>query len=292
LNTFWKDPELSMQGVFIWKMSEYRHLRTPNLILGDSRAVKIQTDTLGLITGEKYYNFATPGGDPGVYIRLFWDINRSVRMKNVYITVGFHFFANTGRDLFQETKSTMTRVSPFFTRPLFVVEAFRIARLSLKQGSFSLWEEPVKGFQMPLGKDPLAPRGPHWEEDWKKSAAIQANMFRYFHYPEDYIRRLKGIAGYCSENNMSLVFSILPLHAEVHELAVNAGLTEDYKRFKRDIRSLAETYDFDYENELTTRKELYTDVWHFSPYVYNVLYREVWRKEPGLAIHTFPGNTN
>jgi hypothetical protein len=274
-------------------MAEYRHLRTPNLILGDSRAFKIQADTLTMITGEKYYNFATPGGDPGVYIRLFWDINRFVRMDEVYITVSFHNFGDSQRkDLFQQAKTTMTRVYPFFTNPLFVKEAFRVVKLGINQGKVTRWKPPSSGFQIPLGRDPLAQRGPNFETDWKRSASIQENIFGSFHYPDDYVKRLRGVANYCREKNIKLVFIILPNYIDVHKMAVNAHLAGDVERFKQDIRSLAETYDFDYENELTTRKELYTDVWHFSPYVYDVLYREVWRKEPGLAIHTFPGKSN
>jgi hypothetical protein len=284
-----RDPELTMMGTMLWKLSEYDRSRCENVILGDSRAFWIQTDTLERITGQSYYNFGIPGANPDVLIHLFWHINQNVRLRNVYLTINFHDYGDTWRrDLLEEAKAKKESIYPFFTTPLLVKQAFHITSLGLKNKKITRCRSSKTGTQIPPGKESFAPRGPTFQEGWDWSVKIVTASLKRYVYPDDYYRRLKEVSKYCEKNNINLVFIIVPNQMEFHDLVRQADLESETERFKNDIRSLGETYDFDYKNDITSTKAYYSDLLHFSSYVYSVIYNEVWRHEKGVAIHTYP----
>jgi hypothetical protein len=290
IRSFWNSPELSMMGTMIWKLSEYNRSRCDNVILGDSRSDRIQVDSLKQITGQDYYNFGTPGGDYAIYTSLFWRISGRVKLKNVYLGVSFHNYGDTyHRDLYGEAKYTIDHVYPFFTSPFLVNQAFDIAKLGFTRNRIKLCRQYKGQVQIPLDNDPFAARPPSFQKTWDRSVKIQSESYSRYRYPDDYYKRLKEVSEYCKDNNINLVFIIVPNYMECYDLAMQANLGQEMERFKADIRSLGETYDFDYPNELTRNKAYYSDIWHFSSYVYDVIYREVWGKEKGIAIHTYPG---
>jgi hypothetical protein len=289
IETFYRDPQLSMLGTMLWKLSEYDRSRCENIILGDSRAKEINSDTLKKMTGQEFYNFGTPGGDCGTYTSLFWYCCERVKLRNVYIGVSFHNYGvSWRRDLFAEATFIRTKVYPFFTSPLLIRQAGWIAKIALKRKKVSWAYNDKMGTQIPQGRNSFITRSPAMQKAWDLKVIEQTNTFRLYKYPDDYYQGLKKISAYCLHHGINLVFIILPNYNEVNELAIGANLEGEMERFKSDIRSLGETYDFDYPNEITCNKDYYYDIQHFNWVVYDIICREVWKHEKGIALHSFP----
>jgi hypothetical protein len=282
-------PELSMLGTMVWKLSEYNRSRCKNIILGDSRVVGMSSDTIKKMTGLQFYNFGTPGGDCGTYINLFWYANERVRLKNVYIAVSFHNYGvSWRRDLFEEAMRIRHTVYPLFTEGPFIRQTAEITKAAIARHKIRIPRTDPMGTQIPHGKESFVERSPEMQQTWDSKVKEQQTTFKLYKYPNDYLNGLRHIALYCAQHNIRLVFFIPPNYREVHDLARAAYLEGAYNRFKQDIRSLGETYDFDYPSDITENKDYYYDIVHFNWVVYDILYREVWNHEKGIARHTFP----
>ncbi|MEI7981073.1 MAG: hypothetical protein WCI71_05440 [Bacteroidota bacterium] len=289
VQAFNRDPQLSMMGTMLWKLSEYDRSRCENIILGDSRVNWISSDTLKKLTGLDYYNFGTPGGDCGTFISLFWYARERVKLKNVYIAVSFHNYGVSWRkDLYAEATEIRKKVYPFFISPLFIKQALWISKLAIKQKKISWAQTDKAGTQILQDKTTYNNRSTELQKVWERKVNEQTNTFRLYKYPDDYYQGLLNVSAYCTRNDINLVFLILPNYKEVHDLARQAGLESEMDRFKKDIRSLGETYDFDYSNEITNTQDYYYDILHFNWLIYSIINREIWNHEKGIAIHTFP----
>jgi len=289
VRSYYRDPQMSMLGTMLWKLSEYNRSRCKNIILGDSRVTGISSDTLKQLTGLDYYNFGIPGGDCGTNISLFWYASKRVTLKKVYMAVSFHNYGvSWRRDLFAEGMEIRTKVYPLFTSSLFIRQSACIAKLALEKKQITWAHTDKMGTQIPPGKRSFNDRSPDLQKVWDLKVQEQKKTFDLYKYPDDYYQGLKKISAYCARNNIALVFVIIPNYREINDLAREAGLEEEMKRFKKDIRSLGETYDFDYLNDYTGNKDNYYDIEHFNWVIYDILYKEVWNHEKGIAMHTVP----
>jgi hypothetical protein len=286
---FHRDPQMSMLGTMIWKLSEYNRSRCENIILADSRGNGIYSDSLKRITGKDYYNFSTPGADCGTIINLFWYACERAELKNVYIAVSFHNYGvSWRRDLYAEASEILKNGYPFFINQSLVRQAAKVAEFAGKRRKISWPYTEKTGTQLPPYKESFGNRSPDQQNAWDAKVNEQTTTFSLYKYPGDYFLGLKTIAVYCRRHRINLVFMIFPNYKEVGDLAIKANLKNEMERFKKDIRSLGETYDFDYPNEITGNKDLYYDIVHFNWVVYSMLYREIWKHDKGIAIHTFP----
>jgi hypothetical protein len=70
---------------------------------------------------------------------------------------------------------------------------------------------------------------------------------------------------------------IFPTYVDVQHLINDYHLERESAMFRHDLASMATTYDYDYENEITTHKENYTDPNHTTGIVSNIIIREIWQ---------------
>ena len=72
------------------------------------------------------------------------------------------------------------------------------------------------------------------------------------------------MAKYCRVNHIKLIIWIPPSHIQFQEKIDDYGLTWACERFKEDIGSIGDVYDFDYKSQLTRSKENFKDPLHFT----------------------------
>jgi len=117
------------------------------------------------------------------------------------------------------------------------------------------------------------------EEFWKNQLISESRFLGSYSYPTNYYNELKKISEYCKEKNIKLAFIISPTHIELQEKINEFNLVKEYNRFKQDIESLGDVYDYNYPNILTETKNNFRDPYHHTDSVARIIVKEIYTKE-------------
>ena len=244
----------------LWKLIEYKRNPSPNIILGDSRALYIEPEKIQKIVNEQYFNFAYGGGTLSEIIDTFWYCAQSCKLKNVYIDINFNRYnaIETRNRFVHALKLTRNFLGYVFNKTTF---------LALCNNLYCKFVN--KRFK--VGK-PKFDKARFWQKKLTDSAKY---FYSKYVYPKKYHDELVKIASFCHENNIKLVFFIPPTHVDLQEYIIKYKLEEENERFKRDLAALGDVYDFNYRNKLTEDVDNFADPFH----VHNqneVIVPEVW----------------
>ena len=103
------------------------------------------------------------------------------------------------------------------------------------------------------------------EEFWEYQLSVTPEKFyKQLTYPDGYYNDLKDISTYCLENNIKLIIWIPPTHVDFQNRLNQYNLDEAKSVFLNDLKSLADVYDYNYQNELTMNKDFFRDPLHFT----------------------------
>jgi len=286
-----RSPETMVLGSVLIKTHEYKKSPSPYLILGDSRAYNLNTSHINEISGVKYFNMGIPGGNYRTLINLFWFANSKIKLKKVYIFISFHnYIKSWGSDLFSEAVSVDKTITPYFTRPLLVNQAFYNYTLFIKEIISHKRFNPYKiSKNKPQKKVPFVRK--ENKQLWDKRINEQKDHFvHWYKRADDYHDSIIKISDYCKKNNIEVCFIIAPNHSDFHKLIKEVNLESEMLKFKRDFCQLAEVFDYDYDNVYTLNRSLFSDIFHANDSVYSIVCKEVWGKNQSIkfAIHSFP----
>jgi len=118
------------------------------------------------------------------------------------------------------------------------------------------------------------------EEFWQHEITNTAKKFyEQFELPEKYFNELKEITEYCDNNEIKIIFVILPTHTDFQQRSKDFGLAETEQVFKTELQSLGDVYDFNYPSEITSDKEKYWDPMHFNDEIANIICDEIFTQE-------------
>lgn len=115
------------------------------------------------------------------------------------------------------------------------------------------------------------------EEFWNYQ--LDTTTTRYYgNYgrPAALFEELQKISQYCKAKQINLVFIILPTHQDLRAKVRSFGLESAEKQFRTDMMTLGKVYDFDYSNDLTTKRENFKDPYHLSDEKAMELVYEIW----------------
>jgi hypothetical protein len=113
-------------------------------------------------------------------------------------------------------------------------------------------------------------------EFWKYQLESSANNFyRDYKYPEQMFAGLSDISKYCEKNGIKLIFFIPPTHIDLQQKVNEFKLVSKEKKFKSDLAKIGIVYDFDYPNKITQNRTNYTDPFHHSDSISNVVIKEI-----------------
>jgi hypothetical protein len=250
-------------------MIDYKRNASPNILLGDSRTVKIDADRLFALTGDKYSNLSYGGGSVPEIVTTFWYAAKITHLRNVYIGLNFNLY---------NSLNNMNRASEaeeIINEPLL----YFCKNIVLKACCYNLYEE-ITNKKLDLEKPPMSK-----EAFWKyQLETITPSFYRRYKYPENYFNQLKGISHYCRQNNINLVFIIHPTHLDLQKKVSEFNLSDQEAQFKNDIAGLLfPIFDFDYPNEVTKNKQCFEDPYHGIDSVTRLIEKEVWKSETRLA---------
>jgi hypothetical protein len=248
----------------LFKLISFDNNPKPNISLGDSRAN-------GIFNCTKTSNFADisyGGGSINEMIQTFWYVADNFKLDTVIMGINFNLYNKYNTRFWVE--ETIERKSNFF-KYFFNRYTFQSTILILKS-VFSHKE-------ISLGKPHLTK-----EEFWQYQLNVTAKKFyEKFSMPDNYYFELERISKYCRENNIKIIFWIPPTHMEFQDRIKDFNLIEQEKKFKEELKTLADLYDFDFPSELTYNRDNFSDPMHFNNEVREAICNEILTNKPHYA---------
>lgn len=234
----------------LFKLQEFVNDPTDIIILGDSRANKLNSDLFERLTEENTLNLAYGGGTLPEIVETFWILTKTHKLKQVYIGINFELFNSlNGRSRVNEANRIRESLASYLTSKYSIKSTFLILKSLLTSKKIEI-EKP------PFNK----------EEFWRYQLNTTIpNFYKDYKYPIQFYTHLKEISDYCKQNTIDLIFFIPPTHTELQDKIRYFNLEKENEKFISDLRSLKTTlYDFNFANNLTRNKNNFTDPFHFN----------------------------
>ncbi len=251
----------------LWKMIEFRRLRIPRILLGDSRMGLFDPNIVKAAGGEEYFNYAFGGGTIQEISDAFWNAASVTQLQKVYIGIDFTIY-----DDYDVTHRTDT-YHAIKDNPLL----YFVNRTVVKAAYYDL-KYFFSGVDPKFGV-PTVSREQYWAQT---VGPFLTATYSHYVYPTRYRAELLRISQYCQNHGVKLTFIIFPTHEDVRRRLSDFHLEQDFERFKCDLAGIAPTIDFDYRNELTTDKRNFRDPLHYTRPTVEMLANEIWR---GPLVH-------
>jgi len=265
------------KNTYLYRLIEYERNPTGTIVLGDSRAQRLMPDFFEEVNGDPVVNLAAGAGSLQDVIKIFWDLSKKKTLKTVYIGVAIEGYSGT---LLKDRVSQAIEVKN--SPPLYLMNKYTLENTMLLLKA-KLFKQPVELPDVPFSR----------EEFWRYELQQEDRYLKNYSYPKNYYDDLKKISVYCLKNNIKLVFIISPTHIEVQNKISEFKLDKEYERFKEDIRSFGDLYDFNWPNVITENKSNFLDPLHSIDSVSRIMIREVMLNQPEYAVfskYTGPAN--
>jgi hypothetical protein len=267
----------SKKNDYLYTLIEYGRNPSPVIILGDSRARTLLPKLFEEFSNEKVSNLSGTGGSLQDIIKIFWDVSKKQNLKKIYLGVSIETY--NGLFLKDKVSSSIDIINSV---PLYLLNKYTLETTML------IYKSRMFNEKIDLGKPPFTK-----EEFWKLQIDFENQYLGNYSYPKNYYEELKKITDYCSKNNIKLVFFISPTHTELQNKINELALNKENDRFKNDIRSLGDLYDFNLPNVITSNKNNFLDPRHCTDSVSRIIIKEMVLNRPEYSVftkHTTPAN--
>lgn len=264
-----RSDEAMPRGNALWKINKFSKNPSPDIIIGDSRAMGFDTDIVKEVTNKEFFNFAVPGGNFKTISDFFWFASENTKLENVVIQVGFSTYnKRNDHDLYNSVISYYNNPFRMFLKDWFVFDSYNTLK-------YKLSNEPTdidKLDNLELQKKNFN----NWDQVIQKQGYA---VLRSYVYPENYYASLQNISEYCKENGINLKFVIFPSHPDYYKVVEDLGLSDERIRFLKDINEMGETIDFtSSQNPLITNNSSYIDLYHIKHSIIDTLTYEIWNR--------------
>lgn len=244
---------------YLWKLIEYKHIQSPRIILGDSRAAKIKEYHIKEITGKDYYNLAFPGGTLADMIETFWYATNQVDLKEVYMGISFNLYNDFEQN--NNVKQAMDIKKNFFSYAFSKIVFGSTLKDIQKQ---FLQKETTVGIPDMNAED-------FWQYEID---VIGKRFYQKYRYPRNYHDELVEISEYCKKKGILLVFFMPPNHTDWQKRVSDFNLESQKNEFIRDISQLGILYNLDVPDDFTTNRKNFLDPVH--PVNDSLLVKTLW----------------
>jgi hypothetical protein len=245
----------------MWKLLSYRHAPKPNILLGDSRMMALDPESIQEVSNEDYCNLSYGGGSLREAIATFDYAVKLVDLRSVYI--GLDLNSYNGSD----NKDRVSEVRAALRNPLLYVSNNNVLLACLR-----LLQATVTGRPPELGK-PTGDKEAFWQKQLDTTARVYYANYRD---PVRYREELARISAFCRSRNIRLVFIIFPSHTDLRNKIHEYGLESADLRLREDLEKFGLVYDFAADNETTRNRELFTDPYHFGAAIKERIVLSVW----------------
>jgi len=258
------------KNTYLYRLIEFERNPTPVIVLGDSRAQRLMPDFFEEVNGERVVNLAAGAGSLQDVIKIFWDLSSRNKLSKVYIGIAIEGYSGT---LLKDRVSAALEVKN--SVPLYLMNKFTVENTMLILKA-QLFNQKVELENPPFSR----------EEFWQYELNQEDRYLRNYSYPKNYYDELKKISAYCLKNNIKLVFIISPTHTELQNKITEFKLNKEYERFKSDVSSFGDVYDFNWPNVVTENKNNFLDPLHSIDSVSRIMIKEMILNKPEYAKFT------
>lgn len=249
----------------MWEMTRFREDPAPNILLGDSRMMSMPLDRIEEVSGKDFFNLAYGGGSLREAIDTFHYARTITRIEHAYFGINLNSYNGSSR------KDRVSEVLAAQRNPLIYIVNTNVM---LSAGRI-LWAGITH--RPPSIGQPLGDKEAFWKEQLEVTTRV---FFSNYQDPVDYRRELGEIAELCRTDGIGLTFIIFPNHKDLQDKILDYGLAEESLAFRDDLASLATTYDFAIENEMTRDRDNFKDPYHFTAEVKELIIQSVWGGKP------------
>ena len=244
----------------LYKLIKYDANPANIVVLGDSRSDKLKHQYFEEVLNEKVDNLSYGGGSIQEIIDTFWEIKKNKNLKTVFIGLNFNLYNKNN------CKNRVLEAISLKDSPL----SYILSKFTLKS-TLMISQATICNSKIELEKPPFTE-----DEFWNFQLNTTVSQFYgSYIYPQNYFDALKAIAEYSNSNNIKLIFFIPPTHIDLQNRVKDFNLTNEEHQFKMDLSLLAETYDFDYPNEMTQNRNNFLDPFHFNDSIAKVVINEI-----------------
>lgn len=241
-----KEPVALVYNERLWKLNQFAQHPSDYLLIGDSRAQRIQAKQLQDLSGKPWQCIALSGATLVELIDTFWFAVHHSTLKEVLLCLNFDRFNDW------QTASGVHRAQELIKHPLRAYVAAEVWKATLHLIASSLYHKQLDHQQPPISKELF------WQEQ------LRDGKKRYERYvaPLYVQKELEHIHEYCSEHAITLTFVLLPTHIEFQQLISQTHLDNERAQFKQLLTKLGNVCDLDTPNEFTTDANNFSDPWH------------------------------
>ncbi len=252
----------------VWKMAEFDKVPKDKILLGDSRMQSLKSEDVKAVANEDFYNFAYGGGTLREVIDTFYFASKRTELKKAIIGINL--------DTYNDYNITeRTKLYPSFKEN----PTLYFVNKTVLQSAFTSAYSQITKTDMKIGK-PNVDKETFWKHELND---VMGGYFQKYVYPVKYKKELEELAKYCKEKNIELAFVIFPTHVDTQNLVKSHHLEKENQQMRTDLSAIAKVYDFDYENEVTTKKENYDDPVHFTKPIQEQIIREILSGQTKIA---------
>lgn len=255
------------KNTYLYRLIEFERNPSRVIVLGDSRAQRLNAEFFAEVNGLRVVNLAAGAGSIQDMINIFWDLSARNKLDTVYMGVGIEGYNGT---LLKDRVSAAIEVKN--SMPLYLMNKFTIENTMLILKA-KLFGQHVEYEPPPFSREAF----------WQYELSQEDRFLSNYSYPKNYYNELKKISAYCQKNNIKLVFLISPSHTELQSKIGAYHLEQEYEKFKEDIQSFGDLYDFNWSNEITSNKNNFLDPLHSIDSVSRLMIREMLLNRPEFA---------
>ncbi len=254
----------------LYRMIAYEQNPRVNIALGDSRTNSL----FCCMDTERWSNLSFAGASIKEMVDAFWWAMENHKADTVLIGLSLNNYNKFSKRFWVE--ETISTKSNFFSYA-FNRFTFICSWLILKS---YLTKNELRINDISMTRD----------EFWQyQISETPIKLFGNYAYPDNYFAEFEEISHYCAASGIKLIFWIPPEHQDYQGSLEELDLLEANQRFKQDLYSLGEVYDYNYLNELTQNREIFLDPLHLKEEIIPFIRDEITGIKSFLARHHIPG---
>lgn len=271
-----------------FKAYQSKKYQLETIVLGTSRAMRLNPLLIKSLTGESTYNLGLSAANPYINLRyLQYLIKVDKNLDTVFLGLDFEVFDHL---YVQHASFVEKRLnSPFYMEDLF---STLLSEKAFKGSIKVLIDNQNK--TSTYTKNEFLDDG-SFDENYVYAAATNQNTLKViptaYQLSSDSMRAVQQMIDLCRQNNLKLYLYISPVHAIILETFWQSSIWDDYEDWKRQLVSMAPVWDFSGYHEISMstlqNQENYNDLSHFSKKTGSLMLYRMLNKEPSKVSPDF-----
>ena len=251
-------------NTLLYRTIDFFNYPSNNILIGDSRTDALPKDLIETYSKKKFKKLNTNATKINEIFDLFYLVNETHKLDQVVIGVNFSMFnkysyQNRIESLERIIKNPLLYIynidtieASFFVIRSLILNKNLNSKPSVDKESFWEWTINVKG--------------EHWYGKYDFPKKIYNELFKFDNFTHD--------------NNIDVVFIIIPHHVDFNKKLFLYGLEKEKENFKNIMSNLhAKVFDFDFKNSITTDKNNFVDPIHYNDSIGKVIVKEIWNNQ-------------